>query len=185
MFPKRIILFLFTLISILSNAQISGINAEIHYPFTMPGDKNNFSEVDGIFGGAFQFQFTDNEFVNYGIEYKFDINQSYQKYENTSVNKFNFVMNHINGVLKVNLDLMQKAKLYTDAGFTFYKYKGGVSQQGFSGFNVGAGLSYDFVDQFYGQLTYNYVNSGLKQQQSGFEDKEKFGVARITLGFKI
>lgn len=183
----RNFIFLTIFLSSLLNvfAQKTGISAELHYPFLMPSDKNNYSDVNGIFGGAFQFQFTDNEVVNYGIEYKFDINQTYQKYENSTPDKFNFVMNHINGVLKVNLDLMQKTQLYTDAGFTFYKYKGGSQQQGFTGFNVGAGLNYQFIEQFYGQLTYNYVNAGIKQQQTGFQDKENYGIVRLTIGFKI
>jgi len=185
MLSKNVISLLLITTSLFSNAQKSGINAEIHYPFTIPNEKNNYPQVDGIFGGAFQFIFTDSEFANYGIEYKFDSNQTYQKYEYSNPVKINFVMSHINGVLKVNIDAMQKAKLYTDAGFTFYKYKKGLGQQGFTGFNVGAGLSYDFIDQFYGQLTYNYVHAGLKQQSSDFKDKEKFGIVHVTLGFKI
>lgn len=183
----RKIIILLVLISnfCLGFAQNSGIIAELHYPLLMPSDKNNYSEVNGVFGGAFQFQFTDNELVNYGIEYKFDLNQTYQKFEYTTAERLTFIMNHLNGVLKVNLDLMQKTKLYTNAGFTFYKYKGGAEQQGFTGFNVGAGLNYQFIDQFYGQVSYNFVNAGIKQLQTDFHDKENFGIFRITIGLKI
>ncbi len=75
-------------------AQNSGISVELHYPLTMPAEKNNYSDVNGFFGMGFQFQFTDNEVLNYGIEYKFDLNQTYQRYDygSSQTDSFNFMM---------------------------------------------------------------------------------------------
>ncbi len=168
-------------------AQNSGISVGLHYPLTIPAEKNNYSDVNGTFGMGFQFQFTDDEVFNYGLEYEFDMNQTYQRYDfgSSQTDSFNFMMNHLNGFTKINLDRAQNIKFYTDAGFTFYKYKEGQGQQGFTGFNVGAGLNYEFIEKFYFQATYHYINTGIKQQQTGFIDKENFNLFRIGIGFKI
>lgn len=181
-----IIVFIFHFQNLLL-AQNSGISVELHYPLTMPAEKNNYSDVNGVFGMGFQFQFTDNEVLNYGIEYKFDMNQTYQRYDygSSQTDSFNFMMNHLNVFSKTNLNRAQNIKFYTDAGFTFYKYKEGQGQQGFTGFNVGAGLNYEFIEKFYFQATYHYINTGIKQQQTDFIDKENFNLFRIGIGFKI
>ena len=184
---RKIIVFIFIVLSFvgMSFSQSTGITVELHYPITGAHENNNYSDVTGIFGAGFQFQFSDAEFVNYGLEYKFDLNQTYQRYEGSASENINFMMNHLNGFAKINLDLMQKTKVYTNAGFTFYKYKGGQSQQGFTGFNAGAGLSYEFVEKFYAQASYNYIKAGLKQKQTGFVDSETFSTFRIGIGFKL
>ena len=168
-----------------SFAQNSGVSVELHYPLMSANENNNYSDVSGLFGAAFQFQFTDHEVFNYGVEYKFDLNQSFQRYEGSPGSSFNFMMNQINGFGKVNIDALKKTKIYTNAGFVFYKYKDSQYQPGFTGFNIGGGLSYEFIEKFYAQISYNYIHAGLKQRQTGFVDVENFSALRMGIGFKI
>ena len=184
---KYLFIFIVSFFSLTqTKAQDSGLSFELHYPLVFADDLNSFSDVQGIFGGALQYQLTDNHKFNYGVEYRFDLSQSRKDNFNVITStSFQYLMNHINLFTKLNVDEMEKFKVYIDAGFTVYKYKEGSNSQSYTGFNGGLGFNYDIMRRIYLQANFNYIKSFKKQQQTSFVDKESHQIIRFGLGFKI
>lgn len=179
------LLALFLFFEINLTAQNSGVSVELHYPYVSSNSNNNYSDVNGIFGGVVRFQFTDNDFANYGISYQFDMSQTYEKNYINDVNKLNFLMNHIDGFVLLKLDDVNDLQFLIQSGFTFYKYKENNYQPGFTGFNIGGGLQYPLNEKFYIHATYNWLKATIKQKQTNFVDGEKYGIVRAGIGFNI
>jgi len=167
-----------------SIAQDSGLSFELHYPLVFENPNNQYSETQGVFGGALQYQLTANDRFNYGVEYKFDLNQT-KKITEISSEDLQFILNHLNLFAKINLDDTNAFKLYVDGGLTIYKYKQSVASQSYTGFNAGLGFSYDIMERIYLHTNFNFIKSFKKQQQTGFVDTESKQVIRLGLGFKI
>lgn len=181
--------FLIVLIVLFSSystlqAQDSGLSFELHYPLVFENANNQYSETQGIFGGALQYQLTANDRINYGLEYKFDLNQTKRILDSYSED-LQFMLNHINVFTKISLDEHNAFKMYIDGGLTIYKYKQSVASQSYSGFNAGLGFSYDIMERIYIHTNFNYIKGFKKQKQTGFVDTESKQVIRLGLGFKI
>ncbi len=182
---KLSFIFLFLIGSIqISNAQDSGISVEIFYPIVATEEYQG--DLEGVLGGAFQFQFSDTDVFNYGLEYKFDTSQATINYGNgAEPKKKSYLFNHINAFTKINIDSEQKLKGYLDGGFSVFKFGGGSSSRSYLGYNVGAGLSYDIMEQFYIFSNYNYVKASKNQNNDEFQYKETLQIIRFGIGYNI
>lgn len=183
---QKLILTLVVLTITLTNyAQDSGISAEIHYPIT--SSERYTGELVGVLGGAFQFQISDDDVFNYGLEYKFDTNQatitnrSYTS-NSSSAKKKMYLYNHLNLFSKINITKDELFKLYLDGGLSVFKYDG---RYPFVGYNAGVGLSYDIMDKIYIFSNYNYVKANQKQSSTDYKLEETLGVIRFGVGFNI
>jgi len=182
---RKTSLFLLFLIGFttLSKAQSTGISAEIFYPIVSTEDYQG--NLDGVLGGAFQFQFSDEAIFNYGLEYRFDTSQATIAYENSPVKSKMYIFNHINMFSKINIDKDKRFKAFIDGGFSVFKFGGGSTARNYIGYNVGAGLSYDIMEQFYIFSNYNLVKATKKQNSGEFEYKETLNIIRFGIGFNI
>jgi len=184
---NKFFLFLAITLSLITRsiAQDSGLSLELHYPLDFEKSTNQYTDVQGIFGATLQYQLTDNDKFNYGVEYKFDLNQANKVLEYSPSSQFNFLVNHINLFAKMNLDEYEKFKLYIAGGFSVYNYNKSSTSSGYTGFNGGVGLSYDLVERVYFQTNFSYVKAFLKKRQTGFVDTESRQIIRFGVGFKI
>lgn len=169
------------------NAQDSGVSFELHYPAIFANENNNYSDVQGVFGGAIQYRLSDNNKFNYGVEYKFDISQvkDVRRESTIPVTSRNILINHINIFSKLDLDDYQKFKMYVDAGFSTYKDKENSNSQSFNGFNGGIGLSYDMIERVYLHTSFNYIKAFKKDKQTDNVETESQQIIRIGIGFKL
>jgi hypothetical protein len=168
-----------------SIAQDSGLSFELHYPIDFEKSTNQYTDVQGIFGGSLQYQLTDNNEFNYGIEYKFDLNQGRKILQYSTGETFNFLINHINFFTKLNLDEYEKFKLYIAAGFSVYNYNKSSTSSSYTGFNGNLGFTYDLIERIYFQSNFSYVKAFLKQKQTGYVDTESRQIIRLGIGFKL
>lgn len=185
---KYLIILVIALSSFLQiNAQDSGVSFELHYPAIFADENNNYSDVQGVFGGAIQYQLTDNNKFNYGVEYKFDISQVKKVGRDSTipVTNRNILINHLNIFSKLNLDDYEKFKMYVDAGFSTYKDQENSKSQSFNGFNGGLGLSYDMIERVYLHTSFNYIKAFKKDKQTDNVETESQQIIRIGIGFKL
>jgi len=168
----------------LINAQNSGISVEIHYPITFADQYQG--DLSGVLGGSFQFQFSDNEKFNYGVEYKFDTNQATLIHENSTAKKKVYLYNHINLFSKINLDTAERLKMYLSTGISIFKYNNSKRSPSYIGFNVGTGFSYNITNQLYLFTNYTFIKARKKQQNnSEYIDRETLQIIRLGVGFNI
>ena len=178
---KKIITVLLLLFSFVITAQDSGITIEIHYPIT--ASEEHYGELVGVLGAAFQFQISDDDILNYGLEYKFDTNQAtIGRHNSTEVTKKMYLYNHINLFSKINLDRDARFKLYLDGGLSIFKYNG---NHNYIGYNAGAGLAFDIMDGIYIFSNYNFVKANKKQSGLSYKPEETLGIIRFGIGFTI
>ena len=168
-----------------AQSQDSGLSFELHYPLDFEKSTNQYTDVQGIFGAAIQYQLTANDKFNYGIEYKFDLNQGNKILQYSPNKPFSFLINHINLFTKLNLDDYEKFKLYISAGFSVYNYNKSSTSSSYTGFNGGVGISYKLVDRIYFHSNFSYVKAFLKQKQTGYVDTESRQIIRFGVGFRI
>lgn len=167
-------------------AQESGISLEIHYPIVIADPSNFSSEISGLFGANFLFQFSNNEMIDYGIKYTFDQIQTQQSiYNNNQINKYNFVMSHIDGFGVIDLNSQKNLKANIEGGISFYKYQKSTTQPGYFGFNAGTGLNYEFERRFYAFLHYNFIRTSRNEKQTDYVKIEKIQAFRIGIGLKL
>jgi len=185
---QRFIQVLLISISTLSNinAQDSGLSFELHYPTIFVDENNDFSDVQGVFGGTIQYQLSANDKFNYGVEYKFDISQVKVKLSDTApTTNTNILINHINVFSKIDFDEYQKFRMYVNVGFTTYKNRESSNSQSFNGFNGGLGLSYEMLDRVYLHTSFDYIKAFKKVKQTDIVETESQQIIRIGLGFKL
>ncbi len=168
-----------------SMAQDSGLSFELHYPLDFEKTTNQYTDVQGIFGGALQYRLTDNDKLNYGIAYKFDLIQANKILPYSPTKKFNFLVNHINLFGKLNLDNSNLLQLQVTGGLSVYNYNKSSNNSGYTGFNAGVGLSYNLVERVYFHTNFSYIKAFLKQKQTGFVDTESRQIIRFGVGFRI
>lgn len=167
------------------HAQDSGVSFEVHYPLDFEKETNQYSEVFGIFGGALQYQFTDAARYNFGVEYRFDLNQANRLFDGGPSKKVQFVQSHLNIFSKIYLDDAERFKGYVAGGFTTYKYSQSSTTQAYIGYNVGIGFNYDLLERVYIHSSYSYIKASKRQKQTDFVDDETRHIIRFGLGFKL
>lgn len=171
------------------NAQ-SGLSFEMHYPliFTYQNNNNDDSDTlekrnnEGVLGGNFQYQFSDNTNYNYGISYIFETIQEASIITNTQAKKKYFLINHINLFGKISFNSIPKLQAIASGGFTTYK-KGGSKSN--IGFNYGGGFQYDLFKEIYFFTTYHYAKARIKQNVDYSTDPEYHHIVRFGLGFRL
>lgn len=185
---RPIFLLLFLLLNIyISKAQYSGVSLEMHYPIVVSVAETNYStEVDGVIGGSFNFQFTDNLQYNFGASYQFDVFQyNLLQSEYSKPTKSGFVMNHIDLYSKLMFIDLPELQLIILGGFTTFKYKKSANDRSYNGFNAGAGFSYDVSEQLHIITNYSYIQATKKYNDGTRPTPEGFHLARIGLGFNF
>lgn len=168
------------------NAQYSGVSFEIHYPIIFSHENNTYSDSEGVFGGALQYQFTENIPFNFGLEYKFDLVQTIEHLsEYSEPTKRNFLISNINVFSKMMFITAPELQLYVSSGFSQYKYRGGDTTPSYLGFNIGGGLSYDIYDQIYILSSYSFVKTNQKSFSGDYKKDETNQIIRAGFGFKF
>ncbi|HIP48226.1 MAG TPA: hypothetical protein EYG92_04575 [Lutibacter sp.] len=168
----------------------SGLSFEMHYPliFTYQNDSFNGNDAlvnrnnEGVLGGNFQYQFSDNVEYNYGISYQFETFQEARITQNTNAKKTFFLMSHINLFGKILFIDVPKLQAIVSGGFTTYK-KGG--QKSNLGYNFGGGFQYDIFNEIYFLTTYHYAQAKLKHNVDYSSDPEYHHIIRFGLGFRL
>lgn len=171
------------------NAQ-SGLSFEMHYPliFSYQNDSTSGDNVlerrnnEGVLGGNFQYQFSDNLEFNYGISYQFETFQEARISQYTSAKKRYFLMNHINIFGKFLFIDIPKLQAVASGGFTTYK-KGSLKSN--LGYNLGGGFQYDLFNTIYFFTTYHYAKARLKHNADYSANPEYHHIIRFGLGFRL
>jgi len=149
-------------------------------------ETNYSTEVDGVIGGSFNFQFTDNLQYNFGASYQFDVFQyNLLQSEYSTPTKAGFMMNHIDLYSKLMFIDLPELQLKILGGFTTFKYKSGASDRSYNGFNAGAGFSYDVSEQLYIISNYTFIHATKKYNDGSSQTPESFHLARLGLGFNF
>ena len=99
-----LILFIFIIGIQLKGIAQSGLSFEMYYPLISTYQNDRFDENDalvnrnneGVLGGNFQYQFSDNVEYNYGISYQFETIQEAKINSDNNAKKTYFLMSHIN-----------------------------------------------------------------------------------------
>lgn len=165
----------------------SGVSLEMHYPVVISlSETNDYTELDGVIGGSFNFQFTDNLQYNFGFSYQFDVFQ-YNYYPNEYVEptKSGFMMNHINLYSKLLFIDAPELQMKIQGGFSTYKYRKSQTDRSYNGYNAGAGLSYDVSEQLYITGNYSFIHAAKKFNDGSSGAPEVFHIGRIGLGFNF
>jgi hypothetical protein len=158
----------------------------MHYPVVISlGELNYSTELDGVIGGTFEFQFTDNVQYNFGIDYTFDVFQANRVLEYSEPTKIGLMQNHFDLFSKLRFIDIPELQMKIQGGFTTYKYSKGTANRNYNGFNAGTGFSYTASEQLYIFTNYSYTNTVLKSNEGYDQDKETYHVLRIGLGFNF
>ncbi len=163
-------------------AQDSGISAELVYPIQIP--KYYQGDLSGIMGLGIQFQFTDNDVFNYGIEYKFEMIQGvYQVNENTNPTNKTYVFNNLGLYGKTSLS--PGFLLYTGIGGNAFNWGASGDSRKYFGYYISGGMDVMITDQWYLLANYQWSNAKKNTNLSDFSYQEKLSTIRIGVGFNI
>ncbi len=166
-----------------SKAQDTGISAEVFYPIQMPREYQG--DLTGILGIAFQFQFTDNDFANFGAEYRYEMIQGvYQtQYTDPTYKTYSFSNLGLFGKLTLNRD--ETFKLYTGLGMDIFDWGNTGGKRKFLGYYASGGVYFDILDQWYLFTNYQYSRATKKDNSGNYTYREYLNTLRFGFGFNF
>lgn len=188
---KSITLFFLLILNLTTYSQDKKFSIDINYPLAI---NNSITEVNGIVDGSFKYRFKELDAMTIGAVYTYDLaTERIDSYLSSLKHTYHF--NHLGGLIEFKIKTVEKLHPFAQAGYTLLTTKSklrisdssdpDISEdqtkvENSSGFNLGAGTSYDISERFYLQLYYHYIK--VYSQEDFSKETRGYNYDQLKLG---
>lgn len=193
---KNITLIFLLILNLTTYAQIKKFSIDINYPLAI---NNSITQVNGIVGGSFKYRFKEFDGMTIGAVYTYDLaTEKIDAYPSSLKHTYHF--NHLGGLAEFKFKAVKKLHPFVQAGYTLLTTKSTITfssstqpdlpknetkVESNSGFNIGAGASYDIAERFYLQLYYHYIRVYSPQADTNKTAVYYYDQAKLGVGYRF